>query len=88
MDAKENTLWIHGTYEIKTNVHGHEQYTMDPCDKYGVTSMATKNTQWIHVKEDHSHGNIHSGAMSQDQEHRISAMKRVNKLILCKYQFL
>jgi hypothetical protein len=88
MVAKANTLQIHGTYESMTNFHGHEQYTMDPCDKYEVASMATKNTKWIHVKVDHSHKEIHNGTMSQDQQKRISGTKRMNKLILYKCQSL
>jgi hypothetical protein len=65
MVAKSSTLWIHDThththtyiyrYESMTNVHGHEQYTVDPCDIYEVESISTRNTQWIHVKVDHSH---------------------------------
>jgi hypothetical protein len=55
MATKESTLQIHGTYESMTNVHGYEQDTVDPCDKYEVASMATRNTQWIHVKVYHSH---------------------------------
>jgi hypothetical protein len=44
MDTKENTLQIHGTYEIMTKVHGHKQYIVDPCDQYEIESMAMKNT--------------------------------------------
>ena len=55
MVSKVSALWIHGTYEIITNVHGHKQYIVDPCDKYEVESMAMRSTQWIHVKVDHSH---------------------------------
>jgi hypothetical protein len=50
-----------------TDVHGHEQYTVDPCDIYKVAIMATRSTQWIHVKVDHNHEWIHNGAMSQNQ---------------------
>ena len=55
MVTKESALHIHGTYENMTNFHGHEHETMDPCDINEVESMAMKNTQWIHVKVDHSH---------------------------------
>jgi hypothetical protein len=41
------------------DVHGHEQYTVDPCDIYKVAIMAMRNTQWIHAKIDHSHEWIH-----------------------------
>jgi hypothetical protein len=68
MATKANIVQIHGTYESMTNFYGHEQYIVDPCDKYEEASMAMKNTQWIHVKADHSHEEIHSGAMSQNQE--------------------
>jgi hypothetical protein len=68
MASNLNTLWIHGIYEIMTNVHGHEQYIVDPCDIYELASMAMRNTQWIHVNVDHSHEQIHNGAMSQNQK--------------------
>jgi len=44
MAAKENTLYIHGTYESMNNFHGHEQYTMDLYEKYEVVSITTKKT--------------------------------------------
>jgi hypothetical protein len=55
MTTKSNTLRIHGIYESMTNVHEHNQYTVDLCDIYEVTNMTTGNTQWIHVKVDHNH---------------------------------
>jgi hypothetical protein len=33
MAAKSSTLWIHGIYESIIDVHGHEHYTVDPCDR-------------------------------------------------------
>jgi hypothetical protein len=67
MVSKSNTLWIHGTYESMTNFHGHKQYIVDLCDNYKVASVAMNNTQWIHVKEYHSHEEIHSGYVYKDQ---------------------
>jgi hypothetical protein len=37
---KSNRLQINGIYESMTNVHGHEQYKVDPCDIYEVENMA------------------------------------------------
>jgi hypothetical protein len=43
------------------------------------------STQWIHVKKDRSHEQIHSGSMSQNQR-KIYRINEMNKLIIQKYQ--